>query len=89
LPIIAPFTLFYGIFSSVFVYLLLMTFEFVKTYLVIAVSWSLWSEIIFREIKGGNMLIDPAFMALIISVVLIVGSVLLLAFDITIWANLG
>jgi hypothetical protein len=89
LPFIAPFILFYGIFSSVFVYLLLMTFEFVKTYLVIAVSWSLWSEIVFKEIKGGNKLFSPTFMALVISAILIIGSVLLLAFDVTIWSNIG
>jgi hypothetical protein len=89
LPLVAPFVLFYGIFSSVFVYLLLMTFEFVKTYLVIAVSWILWSEVLFKEFRGGSKLFSPTFMALAISVILIAGSMLLLAFDITVWANLG
>jgi hypothetical protein len=89
LPIVAPFTLFYGIASSVFVYLFLMTFEFIKTYLIIAVTWLLWSEVIFHELKGGVQLFSPSFMALLVSAVLIIGSILLLVFDVTIWSNVG
>ena len=85
IPIIAPLTLLYGIFSSVLVYVLLMTFEFIKTYLLIAVSWCLWSEVIFKEIRGGSKLASPSFMALLISLFLIAGSILLLAFDVSIW----
>jgi hypothetical protein len=85
IPIVAPLTLLYGIFSSVFVYVLLMTFEFIKTYLLIATAWCLWSEVLFKEIRGGSKLASPSFMALLISFVLIGGSILLLAFDVSIW----
>lgn len=84
-PLIAPTVLLYGIFSSVFVYLLLLTFEFVKTYLLIATSWSLWSVVLFKEIKYGEVLTNPIRMSFIIIGVLVLGSIILLSLDWTIW----
>lgn len=84
-PFTAPLVLLYGIFSSVFVYLLLLTFEFVKTYLIISVSWLLWSEVIFKQPVGDDLLSNPKFMAFAVVGVLVVGSILLLVFDITVW----
>jgi len=88
IPLVAPVTLLYGIFSSIFVYLLLLTWEFVKTYLIIATSWALWSTVIFKELKGGSFLTNPFGMAVIIIGIMVGGSIALLSLDITVWGVL-
>lgn len=84
-----PLAWFWGVLSSVLVYILLMMFEFVKTYLLIAVSWMLWSTVIFREIKYLEKLTDLYFMIGIVAIALIGGSMLLLAYDVNVWRTLA
>lgn len=80
-----PFVVVYGVVSSILVYLLLMLIECIKTYLIIAVSWCLWSTVFFGEIKYMEKLGDLNLMVVVIPLLLIGGSILLFVFDVSIW----
>lgn len=87
LVLASPVVIIWGFVSAVAIYTLLIVWEFLKTYLIIGVSWSLWSRVIFGEVKWSGWL-HSNFGALLISLFLIVGTVVLLALDITVWGVL-
>jgi hypothetical protein len=76
-------TFIYAIVSSIVAYCLLITFEFIKTYLLISLMWLLWSEVLFHESRGLSLNFKQS--AILISGLMVVGSIALLAADVTIW----
>ncbi len=76
----------YAILSSVVAFCLLITFEFIKTYLLISLMWLLWSEVLFHESKSFPLSFKQS--AILIAGLMVAGSIVLLAANVTIWGGI-
>lgn len=90
-----PFTLMFDVGSGVLAYLLLLMFEFIKTYLfwfiVPAAAWNLvfyGIAVLMNQpyaFKGGGILLNPLSMGLLVTGAILIGSILLVLLDFSIF----